>query len=133
MHALRRRVGLTLLAVITASTLALAGKSVVQSTGSAVAAQASAAPISAVDESKVPHYFGPFPNWANSPQVLADAIVTISDGGGPGAEATATVDPKTGGINAITVTSPGSGYTTAPDVAITAAGVTPTRWPARPP
>ena len=84
MHALRRRVGLTLLAVITASTLALAGKSVVQSTGSAVAAQASAAPISAVDESKVPHYFGPYPNWANSPQVLANAIVTISNGGGLG-------------------------------------------------
>ena len=82
MHALRRRVGLTLLAVITASTLALAGKSVVQSTGSAAAAQPSAAPISATDESKVPHYFGPFPNWANSPQVLANAIVTISNGGG---------------------------------------------------
>ena len=36
------------------------------------------APISPTDESKVPHYFGPYPNWANSPQVLADAIVTIT-------------------------------------------------------
>ena len=36
---------------------------------------AAAAPISATDETKVPHYFGPYPNWANSPQVLADAIV----------------------------------------------------------
>ncbi len=32
------------------------------------------------DESKVPHYFGPYPNWANSPQVLADAVVKISLG-----------------------------------------------------
>ena len=72
------------------------------------------APVSPTDESKVPHYFGPYSNWANSPQVLADAIVTISDGGGTGAEATASVDPKTGGIDAITVTSPGSGYTSRP-------------------
>ena len=39
-----------------------------------------AAPISPTDESLVPHYFGPYPNWANSPQVLADAIVTIGLG-----------------------------------------------------
>jgi FtsP/CotA-like multicopper oxidase with cupredoxin domain len=39
-----------------------------------------AMPISATDETKVPHYFGPYPNWANSPQVLSDAIVTISKG-----------------------------------------------------
>lgn len=82
--------------------------------------------ISPTDPTKIPHYFGPYPNWANSPQVLADAIVTISNGGGTGAEATATVDPKTGGIAAITVTSPGSGYITPPDITITAAGVTPT-------
>ena len=25
------------------------------------------APASAADQSKVPHYFGPYPNWANSP------------------------------------------------------------------
>ncbi|WP_133980817.1 Ig-like domain repeat protein [Kribbella voronezhensis] len=74
----------------------------------------------------MPHYFGPYPNWANSPQVLSDAIVTITNGGGTGAEARATVDPKTGGITAVTVVSPGSGYTSAPDVAVTAAGVTPT-------
>jgi FtsP/CotA-like multicopper oxidase with cupredoxin domain len=40
----------------------------------------SAAPTSPTDESKVPHYFGPYPNWANSPQVLADAVVKISLG-----------------------------------------------------
>ena len=39
-----------------------------------------AAPTSATDESKVPHYFGPYPNWAYSPQVLADAVVSIGLG-----------------------------------------------------
>ncbi|MEO8355401.1 MAG: multicopper oxidase domain-containing protein, partial [Chloroflexota bacterium] len=42
------------------------------------------------------------------------------------AEATATVDPKTGGISAITVVNPGNGYFTAPIVSITAPGMTPT-------
>ena len=41
---------------------------------------AAAAPISATDETKVPHYFGPYPNWANSPQVLANAVVEIGLG-----------------------------------------------------
>jgi FtsP/CotA-like multicopper oxidase with cupredoxin domain len=83
--------------------------------------------FSAHDSTKVPHYFGPYSNWANSPQVLADAVVTVAaPSSGPAAEATATVDPKTGGIASIAVTSPGSGYTTAPLVTITAPGVTPT-------
>jgi len=82
--------------------------------------------FSPTDESKVPHYFGPYPNWANTPQVLADAVVALIGGGGTGAEATATVNPRTGGIDAVTVTAPGTGYTSPPDVAITAAGVTPT-------
>ena len=33
----------------------------------------------ATDEDKVPHYFGPYPNWANSPQTLADALVTLEN------------------------------------------------------
>ncbi len=41
---------------------------------------AAAAPTDPTDESKVPHYFGPYPNWANSPQVLANAVVEISLG-----------------------------------------------------
>jgi len=40
----------------------------------------SAMPASPTDESKVPYYFGPYPNWANSPQVLANAVVSISLG-----------------------------------------------------
>jgi hypothetical protein len=39
-----------------------------------------AVPLSVTDETKVPHYFGPYPNWANSPQTLADAMVKISVG-----------------------------------------------------
>ncbi len=35
-------------------------------------------PLSPTDETQVPHYFGPYSNWANSPQVLVDAVVTIS-------------------------------------------------------
>ncbi|MCY7289658.1 MAG: hypothetical protein LH624_15795, partial [Cryobacterium sp.] len=41
---------------------------------------AAAVPTSATDLTKVPHYFGPYPNWANSPQTLADAMVKISVG-----------------------------------------------------
>ena len=38
---------------------------------------ASGAPADPVDESKVPHYFGPSPNWANSPLTVSDAAVSI--------------------------------------------------------
>ncbi len=83
-------------------------------------------PSSPTDETKVPHYFGPYPNWAYSPQTLANAVVDLTNGGGTGAAATANVDPKTGGISSFTITSAGSGYTAPPDVAITSPGVTPT-------
>ena len=85
------------------------------------------APTSATDPTKVPHYFGPFPNYAWSPQVVSDAIVTItsSNGVGTGAEATATVDPKTGGVTAYTVTKPGTGYTAVPNVTIASPGSAP--------
>ena len=48
----------------------------------------SAMPAYPTDETKVPHYFGPYPNWANSPFTLADAQVVIT-GNGSGAEAVA--------------------------------------------
>lgn len=90
-----------------------------------------AMPASATDETKVPHYFGPYPNWANSPQVLADAVVAITadpldTGTITPAQGVAVVDPTTGGISAIDVINPGSGYTLAPSVEITSPGVTPT-------
>jgi FtsP/CotA-like multicopper oxidase with cupredoxin domain len=80
---------------------------------------AAAAPASPTDETKVPHYFGPFPNWANSPFTLPDAQVIIT-GNGTGATATATVGAG-GSITGITVTDPGNGYSNA-QVEITGSG-----------
>ena len=81
---------------------------------------AASPPTGATDASKVPHYFGPWPNWANSPLTLPTATVTITDGaGGAGASAVAQVDPATGGIRTIDVTAPGHDYTT-PTVTINA-------------
>ena len=65
----------------------------------------SAMPMSPTDETKVPHYFGPYPNWANSPFTLPDAQVVIT-GNGTGATAEATVGAN-GVITGITVTNPG--------------------------
>ena len=78
-----------------------------------------AAPTSPVDQTKVPHYFGPYPNWANSPLTAPDATVEIL-GDGTGAKATATVGAN-GAVTGITITNPGSGYTAA-SVNITGAG-----------
>lgn len=78
-----------------------------------------AAPAGPTDETKVPHYFGPYPNWANSPLTLPNAQVMIT-GNGTGATAEATVGAG-GAITAITVTNPGSGYSTA-KVTITGSG-----------
>ena len=80
---------------------------------------AAAAPTIPTDESKVPHYFGPNPNWALSPFTVPDVTVTIN-GDGSGATAVATVGAN-GAVTGITITNPGSGYTAA-TVAITGAG-----------
>ena len=75
--------------------------------------QGQALPGSATDGSAVPHYFGPYPNWALSPLTMPDATVTINgNGNGSGATATATVGGN-GAITDITITDPGSGYTDA--------------------
>ena len=79
---------------------------------SAVESHTDAMPANPTDLSKVPHYFGPWPNWANSPFTLPNATVEIT-GNGTGATAVAQVDPATQGIASIQVTSPGTGYTTA--------------------
>jgi len=70
-----------------------------------------AMPMNPADETKVPHYFGPNPNWANSPFTLPDAQVVIT-GNGTGATAEATVGAG-GAITAITVTNGGQGYSSA--------------------
>lgn len=82
-------------------------------------AAASSAPTSATDETKIPHYFGPTPNWANSPLTMATADVKIA-GAGKGATAIAQVDPSTGGITKIDVASPGHDY--AADTTVTVEG-----------
>jgi len=76
-------------------------------------------PANPTDESKVPHYFGPYPNWANSPLTMPDVQVAIT-GNGTGATAEATVGAN-GAITAITITNPGSGYNNA-KVDITGSG-----------
>jgi len=78
-----------------------------------------AMPASPTDETKVPHYFGPYPNWANSPFTIADVAVQIT-GDGAGATATASIGAA-GDVTGFTITSPGSGYTSAL-VQITGAG-----------
>ncbi|MBP1693862.1 MAG: hypothetical protein H6Q37_1745, partial [Chloroflexi bacterium] len=85
--------------------------------------RALAMPMDPKDETKVPHYFGPNPNWALSPLRQADVAVDLTGGGGTGATAAATVDPQTGALTAITVINPGSGYTSAPTVNITGLGI----------
>ena len=67
----------------------------------------------------VPHYYGPYANYANSALHMADAVIDFQNGGGSGAAAVATVDPTTGAITALNLTSGGSGYSAAPDVVIT--------------
>ena len=74
------------------------------------ASSVEAAPADPQDQTKVPHYFGPWPNWANSPFTLPNASVEIM-GDGSGATAVAKVDPMTQGIASVDITSPGSGYT----------------------
>ena len=59
-------------------------------TPSMVRAENAAMPMDPMDETKVPHYFGPNPNWANSPFTLPDVQVIIT-GNGTGATAEATV------------------------------------------
>jgi hypothetical protein len=80
-----------------------------------------AAAATPADPTKVPHYFGPWPNWANSPLTLNPASVTFN-GTGTGAAGVAQVDPVSGGIKSIDVTSPGQGY--AADTTVTVAGGT---------
>ena len=43
------------------------------------------------DPTKIPHYFGPYPNWANSPLTTVDANIQLTDtcGNGAGTGATA--------------------------------------------
>ncbi len=97
----RRHARAVLGAIVAVATIATVAPLTARLTG---VGSAEAAPLSATDESKVPHYFGPYPNWANSPQVMPNALVTVD---GPRAVAQAS-----GGVDAITVTDSGVGYVT---------------------
>ena len=88
-----------------------------------------------------PDYFGTSPNYANSPQPtvitnVPSTVVTLTGitvqnggsgyttpaiiltGGGPGSFATANAHVSNGVIKSITLTNPGTGYTSAPTVTI---------------
>ena len=65
----------------------LGGLSVAAPASFGTSAAVAATPISATDATKVPHYFGPWPNWANSPLTTSTATVSISGGAGTGADA----------------------------------------------
>ncbi len=69
----------------------------------------------------VPHYYGPYPNYANSPLKMSDALIDFSGGSGDGAGAVATVNPTTGAITSVDVTDGGTGYTSAPTVTVSSA------------
>ncbi|MFZ1771763.1 MAG: fibronectin type III domain-containing protein, partial [Caldilinea sp.] len=73
--------------------------------------QAASPPSSPTDLTRVPHYFGPYPNWANSPFALPDVTVQII-GNGSGATAVASVGAN-GAVTEIAITDPGVGYTSA--------------------
>ena len=88
-------------------------------------------PAGPTDQTKVPHYFGPFPNWALSPLTLPDADVAIADAPEGGKTATATATVGAGGVlTGFVITDPGRGYTsptagvTITSVAGTGAGAT---------
>ncbi len=86
-----------------------------------------------MDPGGIPHYFGPFPNYANSPMPMgnisnitvtnggtgyAAPVVAITDAYFTGSGATATAAVSLGVITNITITNPGINYT-APVVIIT--------------
>jgi FtsP/CotA-like multicopper oxidase with cupredoxin domain len=102
---LQRRVSLARLSVVAFVLVAVVATVFMVRMG-----QGQAMPGSATDQTAVPHYFGPWPNWVLSPQTLPDATVTINGAHDTAASAVASVGGN-GAVTGITVTAPGSGYT----------------------
>ena len=78
----------------------------------------------AVTDTADPHYFGPYANYANSPQHLPTAIVTFAPppaGAGAHTAMGTAVVSDAGVITGVTVTDPGAGYLDAPDVSFSSA------------
>src|SRR5512146_36839 len=99
----RKLLNILVLVTMLASVLLVSGASPAraesrQSPQAASSGSAKAMPLGPTDESKVPHYFGPYPNWALSPLRLPNVFVEITGGGGTGATAAAEVDPQTGAL-----------------------------------
>ncbi len=120
----RKYLNILVLVSMLASLLAMGGVSPVgaRETDISEGARGSSVPLAPpnpTDETKVPHYFGPYPNWANSPFTLPDVAVAIT-GDGSGAAATASIGTA-GAVTGITITNPGTGYTAA-TITITGAG-----------
>ena len=93
--------------------------------GGGIAPLGASPPLTSTDQTKVPHYFGPFPNWALSPLTVSDATVLIGVPPTGGTQATATAAIGANGvITGITIKNPGSGYLVAdaPAVSITGSG-----------
>jgi FtsP/CotA-like multicopper oxidase with cupredoxin domain len=119
--AVARRTGETSLAVSTGSIAAMAKvqKALAASKSSRVKASA------AVGAAITPHYFGPYGNYANSPEHLPTALVEFSAPANvPGARrASGTVNVSTAGVvTGVTITDPGAGYVKTPYVYITSVG-----------
>ncbi len=101
-----------ILSILMVASMLLGGSSqAIASSAGSPAKTGPAVPIDPTDGSKVPHYYGPYSNYANSSFTLADVAVQIT-GDGAGATATAAVGGD-GAITSVTVTNPGSGYTAA--------------------
>ena len=107
--AMRRLTALAGTGALVIGTLAGTAALVVAPTTSASAVAVAGAPTSATDATKVPHYFGPWPNWANSP---------FTSSTGPGrhhrqrhrGRGRGEGRPGHRGIKSIDVTAPGHGY-----------------------
>jgi FtsP/CotA-like multicopper oxidase with cupredoxin domain len=123
-----------------AQRLAVAGRTgndaLAVSTSSIASMTRTQAALAAVDTSKVhrtavvdglvsPHYYGPYGNYANSPQHLPTALVAFADpvhtAGWRVAAGTAEVSDL-GVVTGVTLTDAGSGYTAAPTVTISSVG-----------
>jgi PKD repeat protein len=117
----------------------LQGNGAAQAAGGFQVAGYSISAAPALDPGGVPHYFGPFANWANSPMPMghisnitvdaggagysAATTITIEDVYFTGSGATATAIISGGVITGITVTNAGTSYT-APVVIISDTPVT---------
>jgi parallel beta-helix repeat protein len=101
--------------------------------GASIAAPAPSLVMGTMDPGGIPHYFGPYANYANSPLPTGSItsitvnsggrgytapVVTVSDAFGTGSGASASSVLSAGSISSISVVSGGSGYS-APVVTIT--------------